>query len=343
MKEYSRYERQMLLKAIGREGQYLLDRSRVAIVGTGTLGSVSSNLLARAGVGIIRLIDRDFRGFRHSERETLFQREDPDENLPKAVIVQKRLQRTNSEIQIEARVADLNPDTVDSLLEDIDLVVDGTDNFETRFLINDYALATEIPWIYGGAVGTEGMSYVILPGETPCLRCLFGKARALERTQVCDQVGILASVAHGIASFQAAEAIKILAGRMDLMDRCLWKLDVWSRQYKSISVEHKRNFPCSGCLQQDYPYLNPQSGAQAVVLHGRNAVQIFEKSDGRVNFAELARRLGPDMRIRYNVHLFQLRLGGHGIVIFPNGRALVEGTEDMSQARRLYAEYIEDT
>lgn len=339
MQEYARYARQMVLKQIGRDGQARLEKSRVAIIGVGALGSVSANLLARAGVGFLKLIDRDYLEINNLQRQVLYDEADLAANLPKAVAAKKKLEATNSEIKIQADASDLNAETIGALLEGVDLVVDGTDNFETRFLINDYCLKNKLPWVYGGAVGTEGMSYVVLPGEGPCLRCLFGEAPAAENVQTCDQVGILAPVAHLIASFQAIEAIKILAGHKESVDRQLWKIDMWDRQFKAISLDHLDK-ACSGCRGQEYPYLERLKGSTAVSLCGRNAVQIYQRQGHPVNLEQLATKLKQDGEVTVNEYLLRYRLSPYEITVFPNGRAIVKGTEDEKQAKSLYAKYI---
>lgn len=341
MKEYSRYHRQIILKEIGREGQRRLDRSRVAVVGLGALGSVCANLLARAGVGTLRLIDRDFLEMTNLQRQVLYDEEDVTLNLPKAVAAQRKLEKINSEIRVEAHVADISALSADELLGDIDLIIDGTDNFETRFLLNDYSLMRKTPWIYGGAVRTEGMSYVVFPDDPPCLRCLFGGTARQAEMQTCDQVGILAPVAHLIASFQATEAIKILAGYRDLVDRRLWKVDVWNRQFKSITVEHLQNLPCSGCSSDDYPYLQPETVDKSIALCGRNAVQISLDAEAHLNFRALADKLaGQEAQISFNPYLMNIRVSSYEITVFKNGRAIIKGTEDPQRARSLYARYI---
>lgn len=340
MGEYSRYSRQMILKEIGREGQRLLEESRVAVVGLGALGSVSANLLARAGVGYLKLIDRDYLEINNLQRQILFDEADLSENLPKAIAAKRKLQRVNSEIKIEAETADLNPETVEELLAGVDLIIDGTDNFETRYLLNDYSLKKKIPWIYGGAIRTEGMSYVVLPGDGPCLRCLFGQAPDPGSIQTCDQVGILAPVAHLIASFQTMEAIKILARHFEAVERALWKIDLWSRQFKTISVEHLKGALCNGCQNREYPYLNRHLSTRTVTLCGRNAVQILGGPEGRIDFKQLAERLSPHGEVKFNDFLLRYRLDPYEITVFSNGRAIVKGTENPGQAKRLYTKYI---
>lgn len=341
MQEYSRYSRQLVLKEIGREGQRKLGAACVAVIGAGALGSVSANLLVRAGVGTVRVIDRDFVEIHNLQRQVLYDEKDAAENLPKAVAAQRKLQKINSEIKIEAEVADINSGTIRRLMNKVDLIIDGTDNFETRFLINDYSLESGTPWIYGGAVRTEGMSYVILPGEGPCLRCLFGAAPDPGTAQTCDQVGILAPMAHLIASFQTIEAIKILAGHRDAVDRELWKVDLWSRHFKAISVEKFKSDPCPGCLKKELPYLEKKSGMRAVALCGRNAVQVFTPSESpEIDLKSLASRLAKQTEVQFNDYLLKCKDASYEITIFPNGRAIIKGTEDTGQAKSLYAKYV---
>ncbi len=341
MQEYARYSRQLVLKEIGREGQRKLGASKAAVIGVGALGSVSANLLVRAGVGTVRLIDRDFLEMDNLQRQVLFDEKDLAENLPKAVAAKAKLDKTNSEVKIQAEVADVNPSSIGALLKGMDLIIDGTDNFETRFLINDYCLKNKIPWIYGGAVRTEGMSYVVLPGDGPCLRCLFGQAPDAGAAQTCDQVGILAPVAHLIASFQAIEAIKILAGHKEAVDRKLWKMDLWSRQFKAISVDKFRKDPCSGCKSGEYPYLGKKNATHAVSLCGRNAVQIFRQEGAAdIDFKTLASRLARQAEVQFNDYLLRCKAEPYEITLFSNGRAIIKGTEDAGQAKSLYAKYI---
>ncbi|MBI3316888.1 MAG: ThiF family adenylyltransferase [Candidatus Omnitrophica bacterium] len=340
MQEFSRYERQWILKEIGREGQARLARSKVAVMGLGALGSVSANLLARAGVGNLLLIDRDFVELNNLQRQILYEEQDARENLPKAVAAREKLSRVNSEIRIESEVADINSETIEELLKGVHLIVDGTDNFETRFLINDYSLKFRIPWIYGGAVRTEGMSYFIFPHEGPCLRCLFPEPPAVGSQQTCDQVGILAPVTHLIASFQATEAIKYLAGCAEDVERRLWKVDLWSRRFRAVSMEPLKKNPCSGCRQEDYPYLNQTLSTRTVKLCGRNAVQIYRKNPEDLDLRGLAARLLPKGAVTLNPYLLKVSAQPYEITVFSNGRVMVKGTEDENKAKSLYAQYI---
>jgi adenylyltransferase/sulfurtransferase len=340
IREFSRYERQYILKEIGREGQDKLDKSRAAIVGIGALGSVSADLLARAGIGNILLIDRDFLEINNLQRQVLYDEQDLKDHLPKAAAAQRKLARINSEIRIEYQIADVNAGTVGELLKGADLIVDGTDNFETRFLLNDFSLKHGIPWIYGGAVQTEGMSYVVLPGEGPCLRCLFGTAPGPEDAQTCDRVGILAPVAHLIASFQAVEAIKILAGKRGDVERKLWKVDLWSRQFKAISVDHLRTKPCPGCRGEEYPYLDRRLETRAVSLCGRNAVQIHREGRDSVDLKKLAETMKRFGEVRANEYFLKCRIDLLDLTLFADGRAIIKGTEDAGKAKSFYSQYV---
>lgn len=334
----SRYDRQIILPQIGLEGQKRLLKASVAIVGIGALGSVSANLLARAGVGKIRLIDRDFLEANNLQRQVLFDEEDLQQNLPKAVAAQRKLQKINSEITVEAEPSDLNPETIDELLEEMDLIIDGTDNFETRFLINDFCLHEKLPWIYGGAVGTGGLTYVVLPGQGPCLRCLFEEAPKPGEFQTCDTAGILAPAAHLVASFQAMEAIKILTQGRAAADRRLWKMDLWKKEFRPVEVSIKKQ--CSGCERGEYPYLNQERTSRTVTLCGRNAVQIFRSEKQGINFQNLAGRLSGAGEVAYNDYLLRASIPPFEITVFANGRAIIQGTDDAAQAKSIYSKYV---
>lgn len=338
--ESSRYKRQLILPQIGPEGQKRLLKANVAIVGIGALGSVSANLLARAGVGRIRLIDRDFLEMNNLQRQVLFDEDDLCQNLPKAVAAQRKLQKINSEIKIEGEPSDLNPETIEELLEEIDLVIDGTDNFETRFLVNDFCLKKKLPWIYGGVVGTEGLTYVVLPGQGPCLRCLFEEAPQPGEFQTCDTAGILAPAAHLIASLQAAEALKILTSGSESTDRHLWKIDIWKKEFRPIEVSNFVNQPCSGCERGEFPYLNLDRISRTVTLCGRNAVQIFKSERQEIDFHRLAGRLSLVGEVAYNDYLLKASIPPFEITVFANGRAIIQGTDDAAQAKSIYSKYV---
>ncbi|MCB9799418.1 MAG: ThiF family adenylyltransferase [Candidatus Omnitrophica bacterium] len=338
---FSRYDRQIKIPQIGLEGQERIGVSCVAVVGLGALGSVSANLLARAGVGTLKLIDRDFLEKNNLQRQVLYDENDLDRHLPKAVLAEEKLKRVNSEIKINALASDLNAQTVDDLLEGVDVIVDGTDNFETRYLINDYALKHQIPWIYGGAVQTHGLVYVVLPGQGPCLRCLFPEAVPSHEAQTCDRSGILAPVSHLIASLQVAECLKILTGRNEAICRSLLKIDVWDSSFHSVDITPDDcPDPCSGCVSGDFPYLQRDQGTQTVKLCGRNAVQIHHWETRKIDFEALAAKLEGSGRVEYNDYIMNIEQPPYGITLFSNGRAIIKGTEDSGIARSLYAKYI---
>lgn len=340
MKDFSRYSKQTLLPQIGPKGQEKISNPSIAIVGIGALGSVSANLLARAGVGRIRLIDRDFLELQNLQRQVLYDEDDLKESLPKAVAAKRKLEKINSEINIEAEPSDLNAETIEGLLGGIDLIIDGTDNFETRFLVNDFSLKKRIPWIYGAAVGTEGLTYVILPGQGPCLRCLFEDSPGAGEFKTCDTTGILAPIAHWVASFQAIEALKLMASGPAEVDRRLWKADLWKKEFKSFDVSHLFTGPCSGCQEGEYPYLEKERGSRTVSLCGRNAVQIYQDQKNPIDFQNLAQKLSTFGAVQYNEYLLKASIDPFEITVFSNGRAIIQGTQDAGQAKSVYSKYI---
>lgn len=340
MKPFARYDRQSVLAEIGKEGQRRLSESTVAVVGLGALGSVSADLLARAGVGHLRLIDRDFLEMNNLQRQVLYDEQDLKENLPKAIAAQRKIQKINSEIEVKAEVSDLNSSTVHELLSGANLILDGTDNFETRFLVNDFSLSANIPWIYGGAIGAEGMTYVILPGEGPCLRCIFKEAPRPEEVQTCDHIGVLASVSHTVASVQVLEAIKILVGKKQASDRKLRTFNLWSHEFRGLNVSDLSRHPCDSCSKRDYIFLAERNGTKAVSLCGRNAVQIINYSHDRLDFKKLSDKLKGMMAVEFNEYLLKCNWNQFEMTVFANGRAIVKGTDDLGQAKSIYAKYI---
>ncbi|MGH9392543.1 MAG: ThiF family adenylyltransferase [Terriglobales bacterium] len=287
-----RYSRQVLFAPLGADGQARRARARVTIVGCGALGTAQADLLARAGVGRLHLVDRDFVEPSNLQRQTLFDEDDARAALPKALAAQARLRRVNAAIAIEAAVADLTPANVDELLAGSDVVLDGTDNFETRYLLNDWAVSRGVPWIYGAAVGSRGMTFTILPEETACLACLFpdsgGDAAAAPET--CDTAGVLAWVVSMVAALQASECVKLLAGARAALRRSLWSADLWANQFRQLEAP-ARDPQCRACACRQFPHLDAASRA-AITLCGRNAVQIHERHRP-LSLAALAQRLRP--------------------------------------------------
>lgn len=336
-----RYVRQMRYSPIGEEGQRRLLDSRVLICGCGALGSVLANTLARAGVGHLRIVDRDFLELNNLQRQVLYDEQDVEAGIPKAIAAQNRLRRINSQIEIEAFVADVAPANIAGLLEGVDLLLDGTDNFETRFLLNDASLKFRIPWVYGGCVGAEGQTMTILPGETPCLRCLLQDAPPPGSTATCDSAGIVAPIINVIASFQACEALKILAGHREAISRTLNLIEMWDNRLKQINLDGLLAAGgCPGCRGEEYPWLDGQRGSQTAVLCGRNSVQLSFPGRESLSLEMLARQLEGVGRVTSNRYLLRLAVDDYLLTVFPDGRAIIGGTEDVAEARSLYARYI---
>jgi len=313
-------------------------------VGCGALGTVSANLLVRGGIGRLRIIDRDFVETSNLQRQTLFDEADARDSIPKAIAAERRLRAVNSDAAIEAIVGDLNPGNARDLLSGFPLILDGTDNFETRLLINDASIALGVPWIYAAAVASYGITLTVLPGETPCLACLLessGKSNGppsgfgLEDT--CDTVGVLNSAASVIASIQAAEATKLLAGKSEALNSRLVSCDVWTGRFQSIRVA--KNPQCRACAQRDFAYLNGAAQPH-VTMCGRDSVQIHERSR-RLDLSELGQRIAKTAtEVRRNDFLLRFRVSPYELTVFPDGRAVIKGTQDPAVARSLYARYI---
>ena len=336
-----RYVRQMRFPPIGVAGQQSLLTSRVLICGCGALGSVLANTLARAGVGHLRIVDRDFVELTNLQRQVLYDEQDVAEGLPKAVAAERRLKKINSQIEIEAVVADISHTNIESLLTGVQLVLDGTDNFETRFLLNDASLRFRIPWVYGGCVGAEGQTMTIIPGETPCLRCLLQDAPPPGSTPTCDTAGILGPIVDIIASWQAAEAIKILSGHTKDINRTLTVIELWDNRVRQIKLESLReNNDCPTCAGREFPWLDGQRGSHTAVLCGRNAVQLSFPDQHAVSLDRLKEKLAGLGTVTQNRFLLRAAIDDYVLTVFPDGRAIIGGTEDITLAKTLYAKYI---
>jgi molybdopterin-synthase adenylyltransferase len=333
-----KYSRQVLFTGIGPEGQRRLLASRAAVVGCGAIGAAAANLLVRAGVGYVRIIDRDFVEPSNLQRQTLFDESDALNALPKAVAAERKLRSINSSVAVEGIVADLSPHNAEEILGGVDLLLDGTDNFETRFLINDFAVSSNRPWIYAAGVASYGLSMTICPGETACLACLLefvGSARGLEET--CDTVGVLGPIVNLIASLEVAEALKILSGHPEALHRRLISCDVWTGRMQSIAVA--RNPDCRACAQRDFTYLAGEA-LPHITMCGRDSVQIHER-DRALDLAALELRLKPLVEsVRQNDFLLRFRVAPYEMTVFADGRAILKGTKDPTVARSLYARYI---
>lgn len=331
----SRYSRQTRFAPFGPEGQKHLSEATAVIVGCGALGTVQASLLARAGVGTIHLIDRDYVEENNLQRQVLYTESDAREGLPKAEAARRHLAEANSGVRVEAHVSDLNPENADDLLGDADAVLDGTDNFETRYLINDYCVREGTPWIYGAAVGSYGIAMPVLPGDSACLRCVYPEPPSgIQPT--CETAGVLGPVTSLIGSIQAMEAIKILSGRHTSVRRKIFTADLWSGPIREMAMP-PRDAQCPCCEGHEFKWLN---GRRAPVsLCGRNAVQIHELRRP-IDLAQLGGRLEGLGTVRGNEFALRFSAGDYEITVFPDGRAIIKGTTDPGVARAVYARYI---
>jgi molybdopterin-synthase adenylyltransferase len=333
-----KYSRQILFAGIGERGQERLLAATAVIVGCGAIGAAAANLLVRAGVGRVLIIDRDFVEASNLQRQTLFDEADARDALPKAVAAERKLRSINASVAVEGIVADVNPLNAEELLGGYDVILDGTDNFETRFLVNDFAVKSGLPWIYAAAVASYGLTMTIRPGVTPCLACLLPTDRLgqpLEET--CDTVGVLGSIVNLIASLEVAEALKLLAGREAALTGRLISCDVWTGHFQSVCVQ--RNPECPVCIHHEFTYLNGEAQPH-ITMCGRDSVQIHEQ--GRtLDLATLKTRLSATVdEIRQNDFLLRFRIPPYEMTIFADGRAILKGTKDPAVARSLYARYI---
>ncbi|HVO82624.1 MAG TPA: ThiF family adenylyltransferase [Terriglobales bacterium] len=331
-----RYSRQVLFRGIGATGQGKLATARVAIVGCGATGSVLASLLARAGVGTLRIIDRDYVEPSNLQRQALFDEADAAESLPKAIAAARKIAAFNSQIVVEPQVADLTPGNIEALLAGVPLILDGTDNFETRYLLNDFAVSRSIPWIYCAAVGSYGVTLNVIPGKTACLTCIFPDAPrgALE---TCETAGVLNSAVSLAASIAATEALKLLVGAAEQLRRTLLSFDVWTNEQAEVGAGKPRP-GCRACDRRDFLHLAGE-GRPHITLCGRNSVQIHER-DRPLDFAEMTERLRPHGTVRHNDFVLKFWHEPYEMTLFPDGRAIIKGTTDTAVARSLYARYV---
>jgi len=335
----ARYSRQVLFEEIGAEGQARLMASKAVLVGCGALGTVQASLLVRAGIGTLRIVDRDFVEESNLQRQILFDEEDVRALLPKAVAAERKLRATNSLVRVEGVVDDLNAGTIGRLLDGFDLILDATDNFDARFLLNDYAVKSGRPWIYGACVGSYGLTFPILPGDTACLRCVFESAPPPGLSPTCDTAGVLGPIVGIIASLQAAEALKILTGRLERVSRKMAVLDVWDGRQDLIDLP-PRDPDCACCARREFSYLEGALGSDTATLCGRNAVQIRRRDGLRLDLDEVARRLAPLGSIEKNRFLVRADIDSYRLTVFADGRAIVSGTPDPAVAKSIYSRYV---
>jgi len=333
-----RYSRQILFGGIGADGQKRLAAGRIAIVGCGATGSAVASLLARAGVGTLRIIDRDFVESSNLQRQSLFDEKDAVESLPKAIAAARRIAAFNSECVLEARVEDLIPANVNVLLDGMDVIIDGTDNYKTRYLVNDYAVKNALPWIYAAAVGSYGVTMNVLPELTACLACIFPDTPQ-GMVETCETSGILNTAVNVVASIAATEALKLLVGgeTATKLRKTLWSFDVWRNEHAEISTAIPRP-DCRSCGQRNFVHLAGQ-GRPHITMCGRNSVQIHERARP-IDFPEMQRRLEMHGLVRHNEFVLKFWREPYEMTLFPDGRAIIKGTTDTGIARSLYARYV---
>jgi molybdopterin/thiamine biosynthesis adenylyltransferase len=335
-----KYSRQILFEGIGETGQERLLAASAVVVGCGALGTVVANLLVRSGIGRLRIVDRDFVEVSNLQRQTLFEEADARDALPKAVAAERRLRAINSDVQVEGIVADITPKNAIELLSGFQVILDGTDNFETRLLLNDAALSLNIPWVYAAAVGSYGVTMAIRPNGTACLACLLesdGKSAGMGTEATCDTAGVLNAAVNLIASIETAEAMKLLAGREAALHGKLISCEVWSGKFQSIRVV--RNPDCRACARHEFVFLDGEAQPH-ITMCGRDSVQIHERNR-KLDIGQLGRRLSTTASgVRSNEFLLRFEVPPYELTVFADGRAIIKGTKDPSVARSLYARYV---
>ncbi|WP_338754416.1 thiazole biosynthesis adenylyltransferase ThiF [Bacillus sp. FJAT-52991] len=330
-----RYSRQQLFQPIGNSGQENLKKKHVLIVGAGALGSASAEAIVRAGVGKLTILDRDYVEWSNLQRQQLYSEQEAEDQLPKAIAAKNRLEKVNSEVQIQGLIMDARADNMDPLLTDVDVIIDGTDNFDIRFLINDLAQKHGIPWVYGSCVGSYGATYTIIPGKTPCLQCLLQTVPNTGAT--CDTVGIISPAVQMVAAYQVAEALKILVGDFEAIRETFLTFDLWKNQQYAVKLDKVKDDRCQSCGEDPtYPYLAYEHQTKTDVLCGRNTVQIRPAKPINYDFDRLERQLGNQGDIQRNPYLLSCQLEDYRLVIFQGGRVLIHGTSDIQQAKSLY-------
>ncbi len=334
-----RYSRQILFSEIGEAGQEKIFQSRVLIVGCGALGAAHAETLARAGVGLLRIVDRDFVEFSNLQRQTLFSESDAKGKLPKVIAAKRRLAEINSEIEVETVVADVNHSNIENLIKDCDLILDGTDNFQTRYLINDACVKLKKTWIYGAAVSSYGVTMTIIPNQTPCLRCIFEEMPGAGTSPTCDTAGVIQPIISTISAVQTTEALKILTGNFDKLHESLLQFDVWQNDWRKIKLG-RPNADCKTCGQKDFEFLEAENTEFSAILCGRNAVQISPPKPTQIDLPNLAEKLKNLGAVKQNEYLLRLTVGAFELTVFQDARAIIGGTDDVSVARSLYAKFV---
>ena len=333
----NRYIRQIIMPEIGEQGQKKINNSFAAVMGCGALGSIISAALVRAGIGKIRIIDRDFIEYHNLQRQVLFDEDDIKNNLPKAIAAKRHLQKVNPSVEIEAVVSDINYTNIERLVQGADVIADGLDNLETRLLVNDAAMKHNIPWVYGGAIATSGMTMTIIPHKTPCYSCIVPGQSLGGRILTCDTAGILGPTAWLVASLESVEVLKILVGSPKINPDLL-VIDVWKDDFSHLKIDPRDD--CPACRGR-YEFLEGKLGTRTTSLCGQNAVQVLPSVLGKISFEELSRRLSSLGKVENSDFMLQFTVDSQEILVFPDGRAIVKNTTDESYARGLYAKFIE--
>jgi sulfur carrier protein ThiS adenylyltransferase len=331
-----RYSRQVLFPGIGKEGQAKIRRKHVLLIGAGALGSGNAEILARAGVGKITIVDRDYVEASNLQRQQLYTEADVTEKLPKAAAAEKRLKAINSDVEVRAIVGDATPEMLEALAPGVDVILDATDNFETRMALNDVSQKYNVPWIYGACVGSFGMSFSIIPGKTPCLNCLLHTIPLQGMT--CDTGGIISPAVQMVIAYQTAEALKMLAEDWDAVRTSFVSFDLWRNQYSSMKMSKAKDPSCLSCgTNPTYPYLDQENITKTTVLCGRDTVQIRPSTHGEVSLEKLAAQLSTlGYTVKGNPYLISIEMGAERMVIFQDGRALIHGTKDLTHAKAIY-------
>jgi len=333
---HNRYSRQQLFSPIGENGQQQLNEKHVLIIGVGALGSASAEALVRAGIGKLTIIDRDYVEWSNLQRQQLYTEQDAQEKVPKVIAAKKRLQSINAEVEVNAYILDASSEKLPELLENVDLLMDATDNFDIRFMLNDLAQKYQIPWIYGSCVSSYGATYTIVPGKTPCLHCLL-KVMPNTTGMTCDTVGIISPAVQIVAAYQVAEAFKILVGDEKALRKTYLTFDVWQNQHYEMNVEKLRKEDCPSCGENPtYPYLSFENQTKLEVLCGRDAIQIRPPKPVQYNLEQLAVQLRPYGEIQQNPYLLSLQAADYRIVIFQDGRVVIHGMQDIQEAKSIY-------
>jgi len=335
-----RYSRQILFSPIGEAGQKRLTESKVALIGCGALGAYLAEMIVRAGIGHITIVDRDFIELNNLQRQTLFDEEDIAKNLPKAEAAARKLRRINSQVEITPFVADANHESIEHFISGANLILDGADNLQARFLINDVAIKNDVPWIYGACLAASGMALVILPEGRPCLRCMFDSPPAPGEMETCETAGILAPTVARVAAFQTAEALKILTGNLENLNRNFYTFDLWQNRTHEMAVDNLRD-GCPCCRDRQFEFLTGKGSLSTISLCGRETVQIRPRQPGlKLNLSEMAERLRDAGTVTHNQFMLRLQIPNRQITVFPDARALVKGTNNIDEARSLYAKYV---